>query len=1347
MKNKVYVGFDIGTNTVGYSVTNQVYDILKYKGEPAWGTSKFDEGSLNTERRGYRCNRRRVDRKKQRIVLLQQLFAEEIHKKDPDFFKRIKASALLKTEQENRDSIFSDIDYKDKDYHKAYPTIHHLIVELMNSDVEHDVRLVYLACAWLLTHRGHFLSNISVDNLDKIKNLENIYEQFLQFFDQNGYDRPWNVSYNDDLGNLLKKKVGVREKEKDLNKFFYPDSKPETEGSEQFPFSKKAIVSLLAGGTVKLADLFCKEEYSEFGSVSLGMDDEKLLEIYGNIVDDCEFIIALRKIWDWAILNDVLGEEGKTISEAKVKQYITHKEDLKQLKYLVKKYCPTKYNELFRKNGTGKYGLYAKSDKKKNDIDTFSKYVLGIIKNIEVDDEDVSIYEDMKNRLELRSFLPKQINTDNRVIPCQLYEYELRKILNNAAKYLDFLNETDGEISTKDKIVSIFTFKIPYFVGPLNSHSKYAWIQRKQEGKIYPWNFEEMVDLDMSEQKFIERMTNTCTYLPGENVLPKCSLLYQKFIVLNEINNIRVNQEKISVEIKQKMYNEIFLKYKKVTKKKIVDFLTVENIISKGEENLVTGIDMNINGTLSSHIAFERLLHGKVLTETQVERIIERSTYSEEKSRFKRWLMENYNFLSSEDITYICNLRLKDFGRLSKCFLAELEGCVCETGEVTSIIGALWNTQDNLNEIICTDRYTFKTEIEEFRKEYYSVHPKTLEERMDEMYISNAVRRPIYRTLALMKDIKKAFGTPDKIFIEMARGKSDKPQRTVSRKEQILDLYEKCDQEDVKILKKQLEDMGEYANNKLQSEKLFLYYMQLGKCMYTGKPITLEELATERYDVDHIWPQAYIKDDSILNNKVLVLSKANGKKEDKYPIKQEIRQNMHVFWSTLKDKKLITETKYKRLVRSTPFTEDEKMGFINRQFVETTQATKAVATILQEKYPETEIVYCKARLASEFRKEFEIYKSRTFNELHHAVDAYLNVVTGNVYNMKFTKRWFDVNQRYSIKTKTIFTHEVKCGDEVVWNGADMLEKVKKQAVKNNAHFVKYAFIKRGGLFDQMPVKAKEGLIPRKKELEDTAQYGGYNKSSAEFFIPVRYCVKKKFEVMIMSVELMYGKRFLVDTSFAEEYAYKRVKEITGNNVSEVSFPMGMKPWKVNTVLSLDGFLMCITGISDGGKRLSMQNIMQFSESNTWKNYIKKLERLCEKKKENDDYIFDKEYDIVNETDNLKLYDLYIEKYKKSIYSKRLNNPLDILMNGRERFMKLNIFEQAKTLLNIHETFGAGATGGTDLSYLGAGTKAGATVNFSAKINNWTNKYQTVVKCDYSPSGIWVKKSGNLLELL
>ena len=412
---------------------------------------------------------------------------------------------------------------------------------------------------------------------------------------------------------------------------------------------------------------------------------------------------------------------------------------------------------------------------------------------------------------------------------------------------------------------------------------------------------------------------------------------------------------------------------------------------------------------------------------------------------------------------------------------------------------------------------------------------------------------------------------------------------------------------------------------------------------------------------------------------------------------------------------------------------------------ETTQSTKAVAALLKEKYPNTEIVYVKARLASEFRQEFDLYKSRSFNDLHHAVDAYLNIVTGNVYNMRSSKRWFDIHSNYSIKTKTLFTHPVICGSNTVWDGEEMLKLVKKTAVKNTAHLTKYAFFKTGGLFNQNPVKAKDGLIPIKKDLP-TDKYGGYNSSSIMFYIPTKYRAGKKEDVLILSVELSVGKKFMSNQDYAKEYALYRLSTILGKQIDEVSFPLGMRPWKVNTMLSLDGFRVCITGIGSHGKSLITQPLMPFSAGAYWQYYMKKLEAFAEKLKRNKNYVYDPVYDKVTLEKNVQLYDLYIEKLEKTIYKKRMAAPSQIVKDGRERFKKLSIVKQTYCLLNLQQVFGR-MTGGCDLSDIGGKKNSAATKNFSSSISNWEKNYPTVRIIDSSASGLWEKKSENLIELI
>ena len=314
----------------------------------------------------------------------------------------------------------------------------------------------------------------------------------------------------------------------------------------------------------------------------------------------------------------------------------------------------------------------------------------------------------------------------------------------------------------------------------------------------------------------------------------------------------------------------------------------------------------------------------------------------------------------------------------------------------------------------------------------------------------------------------------------------------------------------------------------------------------------------------------------------------------------------------------------------------------------------------------------------------------------------------------------------------------------MWN-KDLLPGLIKTAKNNTAHFTKHATFKTGGLFDQNPVKKAPGLTPLKAGLP-TEKYGGYNKAGVMFFIPVRYKSGKKTVLMVLSVELLYGNRFLEDEIFAKEYAKDRLQRIIGKSVDEIDFPIGMRPWKVNTILSLDGFRICITGNASGGKCLIAQPIMQFSSDEYWKYYLKKLEKFVEKVKNNSSYVYDVDYDVVHHEDNLKLYDLYLDKLQNSIYRKRINAPIQTLIEGREKFIDCSVIEQCQVLLNIHQVFGR-MTSGCDLTLIGGKSHSAATVSFSSTISNWKKNYTDVRIIDHSASGLWEVVSENILEYL
>ena len=82
-------------------------------------------------------------------------------------------------------------------------------------------------------------------------------------------------------------------------------------------------------------------------------------------------------------------------------------------------------------------------------------------------------------------------------------------------------------------------------------------------------------------------------------------------MVLNELNNVKLDGEKLSVELKQRLYTDVFCKYRKVTVKKIKNYLKCEGIISGNVE--ITGIDGDFKASLTAYHDFKEILTGTII--------------------------------------------------------------------------------------------------------------------------------------------------------------------------------------------------------------------------------------------------------------------------------------------------------------------------------------------------------------------------------------------------------------------------------------------------------------------------------------------------------------------------------------------------------------------------------------------------------------------------------------------------------------------------------------------------------------------------------------------------------------
>lgn len=1343
-----YLGLDIGTNSVGWAITDMNYNILNFNEKAMWGVHLFDPGKTAEERRTNRIARRRLERRKQRIELLQKIFTDEINNIDPEFFKRLNESRFIIEDRKhkNHDTLFNDPSFKDRDLFLKYPTIYHLRNDLMETkNKKPDIRLLYLACHHIIKYRGHFLFEGLSD--EAVPEFELVFEELIDCLNQEYEIEIDSKTICLNVKSILSNKtLGVLEKKRNLQSILFND---------KFPDLMKELCTLISGGKANLDKMF------DEGNESLGLgkltfkntDFDKVKTDFEDIIPDKVKILAHAKtIYDWTLLFNLL-KEYNSISKAKIASYKQHADDLTLLKSILKNETEI-YKKVFKSeeknlnNYPAYSGFHRKNISETNTCSQadFCAYLKKLFKEKFNDPEFQSNYRDMIKRIEDETFMPKQTTTDNSLFPNALHRKELREILDNMNTFYPFLSEIDETgFCARDKILMLCTFRIPYYVGPLNTKSERSWVAR-EKGEITPWNFNEKVNLDESAHNFMDRLVGTCTYLPTEKVLPKNSLTYKRYMLYNELNPLKINGErlfKLNPQLKIELVRDLFEnpKSKKVTKKTIEEYLKRRGLLHIDDYIELSGTDDEIKSSLDSEIQLKSIL-GQDMDYTMAEHIIHSLTvFGDDKSRVIEKFQKEYSeILTDEQIKKLSNLRFKDWGRLSKKTLTGVFATV--NGEEMNILKALETTDKNLMELL-SENYDFKKQIDELNTTNLPISKITYD-LVKDLYVSPAVRRGIWRSLRIVEDILKIMGhSPVKVFIETTR-ENQESKRTTSRKDGLIKLYEACKKENNDLINL-FNDLKNEEEGRLRGKDLYAYYIQQGKCMYCGKPIDLNDLGNNAlYDLDHILPRSKKIDDSIHNNLVLVCKEHNMEKSNKYPVPEAWQKDMGTFWNGLRKTGFINEEKYSRLIRKSELSNDELSGFINRQLVETSQSVKAVANTLGKVFGDkTNIVYVKANAVSDFRngnngfndsesnERLKFIKCRSVNDYHHAKDAYLNIVVGNVYDVKFTKdykKFVQSGEKYNLSR--MFDFDVERNGICAWkaqeNGKEgTIATIQKYMKRNNILFTRFAYEENGPLFDLNPVKKKEGQLPLKKDLP-IDKYGGYNNLKGSYYSLIEHTKNKK-KIKTIQPVLLHLSKGNVDDSGLIEYMENKGLEKPRILISKIlKF----------SLFEIDGFRSHISGRT--GDNYVYYNAEQLILSEKDYRYCKKIDNFIVKSKETRNSISASNYGLTAE-ENISLYDIFIEKYKGRKYHVFFESVAKTLYEKRNNFVKLSTDDQVKVLNEILHGFQCNAVY-PSLELIG-GPKLTGRIQKSSNISN----FDSIKLIHQSPTGLFEKEI-NLKEL-
>lgn len=1062
---KYSIGLDIGVASVGWAVVDENNQLVRYKKKNMWGSRLFERAQTAEARRVNRSARRRLKRRAQRINFLQHLLSPMVLSVDNGFFMKMNESGLYKKDENDNEGIpkysplyesLKDAGYleKTKGDLKKYPTIYHLRKALMESDEKFDPRLVYLAIHHIIKYRGNFLypgQEFKLEDTQKIS--ENLSQVFDYMEEQLGFDAAELEKHKGQIITIFKN-----------NKLSRSARRSEIEQLFKFKGEQKAcfnnIVSAFLGLKVNVHKIFTDLDKTE---IEFAKFEEKRDDLSENLGERIEFFDLLQSVYSWVVLQNILRGES-SISQAMINKYDDYARDLRFIKKLFKQYLTKQeYQDFFRSKPDvkGEFSHYTKYTESGWNYQEFIKDLKNFLDKAQkagasFDSEDAQRFT---KRLKEDEAFSKLRMSNNGTIPYQLHKNELIKIIEKQGKfYPELLEKVDnGDGQQKYKLVRLIEYRIPYYVGPLQTgakkQSEFAWMKRQDNGDITPFNFYQKIDKLGSAEAFIERLTNNCTYLPDQPVLPKFSLLINEFNVRNEIKNMRINGEQAPIELENNLFRDLFLKKKRVTVKDVSNYLKTHHYpaLIDNSQLEITGLSdkSGFNSSMSSYIDLTQKIGLTFVLDTSsnvyqmAENLIKWVTIFEDEEILQEKIRHQYaSELSEDQISKIAKLNYSGWSNLSQKLLTEIKSHPKDSEFGQSIIELMRTEKANFMQLISSEKFGIKARLTAELEKFMADNSKTDYDLVDGLPASPAVKRGIWQAMKLVKEIVELQDgrRPEKIYIEMARG-GDGTDQTAKRKKTIEKLYDKVElnaayttKEELKQLKNELKEF-----EKIDKRAWELYFRQLGKCAYSGKFIAPDQIA-QTCQIDHIIPRSLTKDDSI-DNKVLVLSAENQRKREEYPLDSAVVKRQVSLWRYWLDNNLISRAKFNRLVQTQEkYNKDMVSGdFIKRQLVETQQITKYVASLFNQLYKQDDVESIvepvKAQITSEFRQKFNFPKSRLINDFHHAKDAYLTAVLGKYLAEKFTDRKRSVLYERYMK----FAHQLPNGKTETRQGREKRE--------------------------------------------------------------------------------------------------------------------------------------------------------------------------------------------------------------------------------------------------------------------------------------------------------------------
>lgn len=552
-----------------------------------------------------------------------------------------------------------------------------------------------------------------------------------------------------------------------------------------------------------------------------------------------------------------------------------------------------------------------------------------------------------------------------------------------------------------------------------------------------------------------KHLVGNCSFEPTKTKCPISAIPNEIRRIWEWVNTIEYNGNKISQEEKEKIIEFLYTNEKP-------DFKRIRKVIGKESAEFKFNYkdDDKIVGTHTISNLSNKKFFGKKwfdFSRKEQEDIWHVLYFFDSKSNLKEYAIKNWNFTEVQ-AEAISKFNLKDgYANLSRKAIFNIlpfmqlgftYDVAVVLGGIKNVFGSDWETLsdenrnyliDNVEGIVRSKtkggfievikdilRNDYNVPENQMRKLYHHSASIDATELLDKLPVGKeadreiqAIRNPIVITALfelrkLVNELINEHGRIDEIKVEMARDlKISKSQRNKIRREQ-----KRLERENDRI-KAEVEKYVRVTHDSILKFKLWEECKQT--CPYTGLQIPINELFTNKWQIEHIHPWTRSLNDSF-GNKTLCEAKENILKGNKTPY--EFYGNDEVNWSAIKERalKLFSDTKeypnayqkFKRFVQQ-KFDDD----FTSRQLNDTRYISKEAKNYLSK--------VCKAvsvspgQVTSNLRQKWglnsvlNVENTKTRDDhRHHAVDALVMACTKVSYVQELAK-WNRYSRSYDLK--------------------------------------------------------------------------------------------------------------------------------------------------------------------------------------------------------------------------------------------------------------------------------------------------------------------------------------------